>query len=430
MMSLHSRGLRLPCKGSDSEKLQLVVRVNGCPQQTVAIDELLPTCTDVVTKLSKCCYILCGDLVHASAPLQGGSLAIGDKVEASLEIVGASCASMACCHFVVGPPKYRTNHSLVRGIQYPLFCNEGIIDWLLQNVQTRAGDIVVATYPKCGTTWVEQIIMLLLNGGKAQEANPALMNAWNPSNKKGKIWPEAMIRPTVTESERQSSSQGLFPLMTSQEFETLCAPRVIKSHAPVDILVGRDPETGQLAGGSRVIVCTRNPKDACVSMYYHAKKPSPWGFDGPFTAWQHLFAAGDVESGSFFDWYAGWWHARESGSLGAEVLWLHFEDLKAQPLGEIKRIADFLGIAASAEVLEQILSASSFDAMRTAAEQVNSERRKEGLRVKEGHFRKGVTGDWKTHFSSDDLVSFEALCQEKQRRHSSIPWDKLLRGTN
>ena len=42
--------------------------------------------------------------------------------------------------------------------------------WLLKSVRYRPSDAVVATYPKCGTTLVEQIVLLLRNGGGADMA--------------------------------------------------------------------------------------------------------------------------------------------------------------------------------------------------------------------------------------------------------------------
>ncbi|HEY9182457.1 MAG TPA: sulfotransferase domain-containing protein, partial [Gammaproteobacteria bacterium] len=34
-----------------------------------------------------------------------------------------------------------------------------------QRYRAAAGDIFVASYPKCGTTWTQYIVYLLLNGG-------------------------------------------------------------------------------------------------------------------------------------------------------------------------------------------------------------------------------------------------------------------------
>ena len=41
--------------------------------------------------------------------------------------------------------------------------------WLMKLDWLQPGDIVVATYPKAGTTLMQQIIMLLLNGGDSDK---------------------------------------------------------------------------------------------------------------------------------------------------------------------------------------------------------------------------------------------------------------------
>jgi hypothetical protein len=59
---------------------------------------------------------------------------------------------------------------LVKGTCWPAFgglCTESRAVALIREMETqlRPTDVWLATFPKCGTTWVHQICLLLLNGG-------------------------------------------------------------------------------------------------------------------------------------------------------------------------------------------------------------------------------------------------------------------------
>src|SRR5689334_23125500 len=70
-----------------------------------------------------------------------------------------------------------------------------------------AGDIIVTTFPKCGTTWTEQVILLLLNNGDGEKLNSATKNTYIPNtNKAGKIW----LEPALEQKDLSVSGVYLF----------------------------------------------------------------------------------------------------------------------------------------------------------------------------------------------------------------------------
>lgn len=89
---------------------------------------------------------------------------------------------------------YKVN--FVKNIAYPICCNEERWNILNKNVKYRSTDVIICTYPKCGTTWAEQCTLLLLNKGDKSLLNPSHKNVYRPIDKDnhvGKIWPEACI---------------------------------------------------------------------------------------------------------------------------------------------------------------------------------------------------------------------------------------------
>ena len=84
--------------------------------------------------------------------------------------------------------------------------------------------------------------------------------------------------------------------------------RVIKTHAQRHMLLGVGPlapggEQAALPGGLKVVLVTRNPRDACVSLYHHVRANEGWDFG----AWSAAWSAGEVAFGSWHEFHKGWW---------------------------------------------------------------------------------------------------------------------------
>ena len=161
------------------------------------------------------------------------------------------------------------------------FHEPALHSWLSENVKFRDTDVCVSTYPKCGTTLTEQIVLLLLNGGDASSLDPLSKNSANLHGV-GKIWPEMCIKPDhqcSAEGARETHAEAV--PQTLEWFDSQPAPRLLKSHAGVPHLLGGSSNQ-PLATGTKYIVVSRNPFDACVSWYYHAWSPAKSGW--PFEA--------------------------------------------------------------------------------------------------------------------------------------------------
>ncbi len=197
--------------------------------------------------------------------------------------------------------------SFVRGVAYPVSCGPDRWEDLNSKIRYRSSDILVVSYPKCGTTWIEQTVLLLLSGGHAEALDPLNKNVYTEGSTSlglciqiilikmekiifstfeiflfsGKIWPEACVDQVGGLRSRGHE----FATLSWDAFNNAPSPRVIKSHSPLPLLLGSHGQgMRSLPRGTKAIIISRNPLDACVSSYYHAFNPckSGWPFEGYF----------------------------------------------------------------------------------------------------------------------------------------------------
>ena len=90
------------------------------------------------------------------------------------------------------------------------------------------------------------------------------------------------------------------------------------------------------------------------------------------------------------------------------MLLVHFNDMKADLDGEMRRIAEFLDIEVPRDIWPSLVEAASFDAMKGAAEQLMP--LAEGLWKGGGNtfINKGTNRRWEGVVNPDDLARYEA----------------------
>jgi LPS sulfotransferase NodH len=223
------------------------------------------------------------------------------------------------------------------------------------------GDIFVCTYPKCGTTWMQYIVYLLLHDGRPLAAGESL----------GEVFPH------LEEVGREAVA-------------ALPRPRLIKTHLPRGL--------APFAAAARYIHVARNPFDCAVSFYHHTRGfPQHYDFaDGAFADFFECFIAGEVDFGDYFDHLLSWYE-----QAGADnVLFVTYESMKADTRGAVCAVARFLGEPARTTAQDdakvgRILEAVSFSSMREDQRRWSSARPKDMPEF----VRKGSVGDWQTLFT-------------------------------
>jgi aryl sulfotransferase len=251
----------------------------------------------------------------------------------------------------------------------------------------RDDDIVIATYAKSGTTWLQQIVGQLIFGGQAG-LSVADLSPWMDL----RVPPKEIKLPEV---EKQTHR------------------RFLKTHLPVDALV--------FSPKAKYIYIGRDGRDVVWSLYnHHANANDLWyqalndtpGRVGPpiepppdsirqyFNDW---LEKDGYPFWSFWENVRTWWVIRDNPN----VLLIHFTRLKADMPGEIRRIAAFLDIPIEKDRWETILKHCSFDYMKAnAADSVPLK----GALWKGGaetFMHKGTNGRWRDTLSADERAAYE-----------------------
>ncbi|CAM9256321.1 unnamed protein product, partial [Laminaria digitata] len=250
---------------------------------------------------------------------------------------------------------------------------------LVDNFETRQDDVFVCTYAKSGTTWTQQILTLLLNSGEQGDKTYSQVVPWLEAAHFGGYLAE--------------EARGWTPEKIVATHER----RFFKSHANLkDLPCGKAP-------GVKVIYVCRNPKDVCVSLQHHAKNKPMYEYEGDLSDMLRFFAEGRCTNGSWFDHVLEWHEASKADP--EHIMFLRYEELLADAPASVKRIADFVGIETTPEIVKKVVAASSISAMKSKA----------NTQKDINHLRKGGAGGWRDVFTVRQSEAFDALYREQMK---------------
>jgi aryl sulfotransferase len=267
----------------------------------------------------------------------------------------------------------------------------------------RAGDIVIATAPKCGTTWMQQIVSgLVFNDPRARSLDEA-----SP-------WVEARRVPV----EQQMA-----------QIEAQSHRRFLKSHLPLDGL--------PLFDEVKYIHVARDGRDVMMSMHNHfgglsetilqridatglaepeIGRPFPRLPEDPREYFLSWISTGVVEGHtegtpepSFFNLELSYWSERHRPNL----LLVHYNDLLRDLDGEMRRVAAFLEIVPDEAMWPKFLAAATLESMRNAGQQLMPRVNQSFVGGAERFFNKGVNGRWRDVFNATDQELYTAKVREK-----------------
>lgn len=237
---------------------------------------------------------------------------------------------------------------------------------ILAAFRPRPTDVLIVTAPKAGTTWMQQILHQLRSGG---DADFTCIDAVVP-------WLELPRR-------------NIDPRTLLARYEALPDPRVFKTHCTYE-------QTPGGVGTARIVLSSRDPRDCCLSFYHHilgmtdAARASV-GLQVPASFEEHVERW--IDAGAWYRNILSWWPHHKH----PHVLWLRYEDMKADPDAAIERIRAFLGWPLNEAARARVREYCSFAWMKAHDAQFSHHADADQALFKPGAFiRKGAVGDHRT----------------------------------
>jgi aryl sulfotransferase len=262
----------------------------------------------------------------------------------------------------------------------------------------RPDDVVISTPSKCGTTWMQTIVGMLLLDRVELEAPISTISPWL----------DMLIR----------SDDEVFGLLGRQT-----GRRFVKTHTPLDGVPVVDSVT--------YLCVIRHPLDVALSDRDHAAnmireravelrsaateepppervRPDPPEDLGDYLRW---FVDNDVPpTGSgpygledYCQQVSTYWDARHAPNVHL----FHYGDMWADLDGEMRRVAAALGVAIDEDRWPDFVAAATLDSMRSRAAVTAPEAHLGMWQSAEAFFRTGGTRDWAALLTAADVEHFE-----------------------
>jgi aryl sulfotransferase len=279
-----------------------------------------------------------------------------------------------------------------------------------EGFEYRAGDIVISTPPKSGTTWTQMLVALLVFGSPE--------------------FPRPLSQISLWLDMQLASKDDVFARLDAQTHR-----RFIKSHTPLSGLPYDERVTYLCVG--------RDPRDVAVSCRHHMANldleqflktreqavgledlaelvpPQQSAPTDPITEYLET----DFESDNLnvmtlsyvLHHLQSFWDRREEPNIAL----FHYSDLQADLPGQLRRLAAVLDIELPESKVDELAAAASFAAMRDNAEMVAPNSDARIWRSTSDFFHRGSNGQWREAFG-------EAMLRRYDERTAALAAPDLL----
>ncbi|XP_073839454.1 sulfotransferase 1B1-like [Musca autumnalis] len=265
--------------------------------------------------------------------------------------------------------------------------DESVLEQVMQ-FEVKEDDVYVVTFPKCGTTWIQEATWLLVHNLDFETAQKVQLVHRSPFMELKGFYAGFMF-------------DTLKAAMNSP------SPRVLKSHLPAH-LIPKEIWTKR----AKVVYCARNPKDMAVSYYHFHSGLGTW--EGTIDEFVEDLINNDIMYSSYWDHLWDFWHMREQEN----VFFTTFEDMKRDLRKVLIDLNNFLDRPQlSEEELSKLQEHLSFKNMKenTSANPtalIVASHAKRNIKPGFEFMRRGIVGSYKDELSPETQEKLDQWIKE------------------
>jgi hypothetical protein len=244
--------------------------------------------------------------------------------------------------------------------------------------------VFIASYPKSGTTWTQNIVVQLL---LKQRYDFSHISEFAPFYEADKHWEDVQ------------GNDGTTQLAVKDKFvrnHQLLGTRVFNTHLLPSMLPRGD--------SVKQIYVYRKGRDVATSFFHHlSNEVGEDSYSGDFSQFVREWSSGVLPYGKWIDHV---WEWREQAlNDGSQIFMISYEEMVCDLPASLRKFADFLEVELTDQELDLLLPKLTFSGMKSELSRFQpiSVRWKEGFEF----LRHGVIGEGNDMFTEDDNNLFE-----------------------
>lgn len=222
------------------------------------------------------------------------------------------------------------------------------------NFDIRPDDVFVCSLPKCGSSWMETIVWLLMHN-----LDYETIQTLKPSGELTACFetfqnfPGAVDELLKNDRSKTLTESAAYQIAWNQYYDSLKSPRIIKTHIPVYAL-----PKGIWSKGTKIVYITRNFKDTVVSDYHFRR--NFFFADISMDDCVNAVTNETWVSSPHIHHILNFWNMRHFPNF----CFITYEDLVRNPFETIKTISEFLGCNYTDDQLNGLIEFISFENMK------------------------------------------------------------------